>query len=300
MPSLTLPDISVPQIAAMAAGLADAGDLEGAAALYRQALTWARGEARERIRMRLGILQGRPSEVPMLRRVLRELEQGAPGVFVGEGLATWNKTLPFMEDERFLELASRHGHLMPAANWHWNLQTVLWAVQRARDLDGDLVELGVFKGKTTLFCAEYLDFAAWPKTWTLYDTFEGIPDDQIDPGWAEANEAAYKGTFSYEEVRDRFAPFPNIEVVKGRVPDVFAEACPERICFVHIDLNNTAAEIQALDALYDRLVPSGMIVFDDFAWRPARAQYNAETEWFAARGERVLPLSTGQGLFIKR
>jgi len=68
---------------------------------------------------------------------------------------------------------------------------------------------------------------------------------------------------------------------------------------MHIDMNNPTAEIGALDALYERVSSGGVILFDDYCWATARAQMLAESAWFAARGLRVLPLPTGQGLFIK-
>lgn len=220
--------------------------------------------------------------------------------FVSEGLATWHKTLPFLEDPRFLELADKHRHLLPIPNWHWNLQTVLWATQHASDLEGDFVELGVFKGHTTLFVAEYLNFGSSSRQWWLYDTFSGIPEDQLDPGWEQSNKAAYHGTFSFDEVAARFRDFPNINVIQGRVPEILRERCPDRIAFLHMDLNNASAEIAALDMLFDRLTPGGLIVFDDFCWGTARAQYDAERKWFQSRGLHVLPMPTGQGLFMKK
>jgi len=299
MHNLQLQGVSPQQLANMAAGLAEAGDTEMSARLYRLALKSVSGEARRRLQMRLGIVEAGKKMTQPMRHILRELEQNALDVFVGHGLATWNKTLPFFEDDRFVELADKHSHLLPMTNWHWNLQTVLWAVQRAKQLDGEFMELGVFKGHTTLFCADYVGFADWPKRWYLYDTFEGIPDEQVDPGWEDVSRRVYTGLFSFEEVRDRFSPFPNIEVIKGRVPDVLAQTCPDKIAFLHMDLNSSTAEVQALDAVYDRLVSGAMVVFDDYGWSVARAQHDAENAWFAQRGERILPLPTGQGLFIK-
>jgi O-methyltransferase len=69
---------------------------------------------------------------------------------------------------------------------------------------------------------------------------------------------------------------------------------------MHIDLNNSTAEVGALNALYERMSPGAVIVFDDFGWQSAHAQFKAESEWFASRGLAVLPLPTGQGLFVKR
>ena len=251
-------------------------------------------------RVRAGLADAPGPRTGVLFDLLGRIEAIDEHAFVGAGLATWQKILPFMADPRFHRLAARVAPLHPLPNWHWNLQTVLWAVQHTRDVAGDLVELGVFRGHTSLFCAEYVEFAGWPKTWWLYDTFEGIPDDQQDPGWAEKNRAVYQGTFSFAEVAARFAHFPNVRVIQGRVPEVLASAGPDRIAFLHIDLNNTAAEIGALDALFDRISPGGVVVFDDFCWAAAAAQHQAEVRWFAARGLHVLPLPTGQGVFVKR
>ena len=248
---------------------------------------------------RLGLLQTlNLAETPKLFDVLQAAEAAGINAFVGSGLATWHKMVPGMEDVRFRELVDRHAKLLPLANWHWNLGVVVWAVRQARHLPGDFVELGVFRGHTTLFVAEYLDFADWPKRWRLYDTFAGIPEDQLDPGWENANADAYS-SYGYEEVRARFAHFPNIEVIQGRVPEILAERPPGQIAFLHVDLTNTVAEIAALDALYDQITPGGVIVFDDFCWSVAKAQYAAEKAWFERRGLSVLALPTGQGLFVK-
>jgi len=273
-------------------------DAELALGFYNAALRVDDGVLELRLRSRIGLARNPNLRTLTMLEALQALD-GMGNIFMGEGLVTWNKTLPFMDDEKFKMLVDKHADLLPIPNWHWNLQTVCWAVRRARDLPGDLVELGVFKGHTSLFVAEYLDFAEWNKTWHLYDTFDGIPDDQLDEGWKERNDDLYRGTFSFEEVRDRFSHIPNIDVIQGRVPDILHERCPEQVAFLHIDLNNVTAEMAALELLYDRVVPGGCLIFDDYAWATARPQYDAENAWFAARGLQILPLPTGQGLLIK-
>lgn len=299
MQSLNLTELTEDQVIAIADGLMMAKQYRMAAVIYQKANVSSLAN-RNLARTKLGLAQRPRMATPALMNVLQYLQGITPHVFVGEGLATWNKTLPFYDDPRFVALSEKHVELLPLPNWHWNLQTVLWAAQEARGVEGDFVELGVFKGHTTLFTAEYVDFAAWPKRWLLYDTFEGIPDDQVDPDWELANKAAYGGTFSCEEVTERFAHIPNIRVIKGRVPEILDGTAPEKIAFMHIDLNNATAEIQALDRLFDRISPGGIVVFDDYGWTSARAQHDAENRWFAARGLRILPLPTGQGVFIKR
>jgi hypothetical protein len=297
--TLNFENLSDEDALAIADALLEAGKPAMAAQLLRGLVKRVPPALKLRVLVRLGLAQAppRPRSAAM-RAALRALEPAVQNVFVGEGLATWHKTLPFFDDPRFVDLADKHSQLLPMPNWHWNLQTVVWAIRQAREIEGDFVELGVFRGHTTLFCAEYLDFAAWPKRWFLYDTFDGIPDEQLDPGWAQANNI-YKGTFSFEEVRDRFAHIENISVIQGRVPEILAETSPDRIAFIHMDLNNATAEIQALETLFDRLSSGGVIVFDDFGWAVSRAQHVAETAWFAERGLHILSLPTGQGLLVK-
>lgn len=301
MGNVTIGSVAANQLVMMADGLLRGGDAGLAKQLYQLALKRAKAADRAPIRTRIGLTSANPKRRGVLLDVLEQLERASfPNAFVGEGIATWFKTLPFAEDARFQELAEKHAGLLPIPNWQWNLQVALWAVREALALPGDLVELGVFRGHTTLFCAEYTNFAAAPKRWWLYDTFDGIPDDQLDPGWAGMNKAAYGGTFSHEEVVERFAHIPNIAVIRGRVPEILHETSPQAIAFIHMDLNNATAEIAALDLLYGRLCPGGIILFDDYCWLSSRAQHAAEKAWFEKRGLQILPLPTGQGLYVKR
>ena len=297
--NITFNQLTTEQTLAMLDGLIEAGEYRLAVRTCRWLLPRVEATDRTRVAVRLGLAFWPKARTKAMMAALKALESGTTDVFVGESLATWHKTLAFFEDARFMELADRHAHLLPAPNWHWNLQTALWAVQKAHAVEGDFVELGVFRGHTTLFCAEYVGFADWPRRWLLYDTFEGIPEDQLDEGWKERNASAYSDSYSFEEVRDRFAHIPNIQVVKGRVPEVLEGTAPDRIAFLHVDLNNSVAEVQALDRLFDRISPGGVILFDDYGWVASRAQRDAEAAWFAARGLHVLTLPTGQGLFVK-
>ena len=84
------------------------------------------------------------------------------------------------------------------------------------------------------------------------------------------------------------------------MPESFALASPQKIAFLHVDLNSPAAEKAALEVLFDRVVTGGYVVFDDYGWFAARKQKEAIDAFFAPRGYSVLELPTGQGLVIKR
>jgi predicted O-methyltransferase YrrM len=84
------------------------------------------------------------------------------------------------------------------------------------------------------------------------------------------------------------------------VPRSFDQAAPERVAFLHLDMNSSKSEIAALDVLFDRVSPGGVIVFDDFGWMGYQAQHAAEQGFMAQRGHAILELASGQGLLIKR
>jgi hypothetical protein len=295
------PSLTAEELIARGDALLAAGRSVEARRAYAEASARAPNSAS--VQARRGFARYEPPIHANLLPIQRAIEASFPDsdAFVSSHIAVWGKNNSFMRDGRLRALVWKYQSLLPLPNWEWNFQAALWAVAQTRDLPGDYVELGVFKGHTTLVLAEYYDFAGWDRRWWLYDTFDGVPDDQLNEGWAERNQTAYRsGKYSFEEVAERFRPFPNIDVIKGRVPEILRERCPERIAFLHMDLNSAAAEIAALDFVFDRIVPGGVILFDDYAWLASQEQYLAEKAWMRERGLAVLEMPTGQGLFVKR
>jgi O-methyltransferase len=227
---------------------------------------------------------------------VREHFPAAPYVLPMHGMISWDRNMGFFENDRLMQAIRKFQHLEMMPNYHWNVSVVAWAAKRSLRVEGDFIELGVYQGYTTAVLAEYLDFGGENRRWLLYDSFAGIPDDLLNDGWpnpyADSPEL-------HRRTQELFAPYPNIKVIKGRVPEVLLEESAEKIAFLHVDLNSAKAECAALDLLYDRLSPGAAIVFDDFGWAGARQQFDAISAWLAARGEEALELPTGQGLFIK-
>jgi O-methyltransferase len=141
---------------------------------------------------------------------------------------------------------------------------------------------------------DYLGGTTFPCTFWGYDLFEHSPD-------MEHHAMADHGPGLAAEIRAKFADYKQVNIIQGEIPAVFAGQSPDRISYLHIDLNQATAEIAALDALFDRVVPAGIIILDDYEWAGVyRAQKLSEDPWFGSRGYRVMPLPTGQGLVIKR
>jgi len=233
--------------------------------------------------------------------------------FWGDRMLTLDKSAGFLEEPGFAEAfqSIRGSHVYdqyaPPGSIAWRLHTLVWAARQALPLDGDYVECGVFKGDMSWVITRTVDLGGRGKTLYLYDTFAGYSDkysSQEDfpqnPGFLAIANDIYRIPGLYQSVRDRFAPLPFVRVVQGVMPDALQEVAPERIAFLHIDLNSPAAELGVLDQLFDRVVPGGMIVFDDYGWCFFRKQKDAEDEFMRRRGYQILELPTGQGLVVKR
>ena len=219
-------------------------------------------------------------------------------VFRADHLITIDRCMGFIEDEAFNTALGKTARTEQEQSLIWRLHTLGWAAKQCLSLPGDFVECGVYKGFCSHFLVEYTSFDSSGKTFFLYDTFSGIPESQR--AGSPVDDGSYQEEGLYEATRDRFSPYTNVKVIRGVVPDILTEGAPERIAFLHLDMNAATPEIGALEVLFDRIVPGGMIVLDDYGWQTYRAQKDAEDPWFAKRGYQVLEIPTGQGLVVKR
>lgn len=225
-------------------------------------------------------------------------------VFAMDNLIALGKSAGFTADRRFMEAVEAQATSEQNRTLLWRLHTLVWAARHALTVPGDFVECGVWRGFSFGVVASYLDFAAVPKTLYLYDTFRGIPDAYNSENRSNSlyeRENSEDPDAILKHVRGVFEPYPNVRIAPGTVPEVFETACPppESISLLHIDMNSAASEIAALEHLFDRVSPGGMVVFDDYGWAAYRAQKDAEDAFMAERGHHVLELPTGQGLVVK-
>jgi O-methyltransferase len=237
------------------------------------------------------------SEASELRSALATLQRLYRHSFVGDMLIALDRNAGFAEDARFVAALQAQRPSAQEASLMWRLHVLVWCAQNALRLEGDFVECGVHRGFMTAVAAHYLDFGTRAKTWHLFDTFSGIPADQLDPG--HSNPAAFQVPGLYEAVAQRFAAYPNVVVHRGRVPEVLRESAPPRVAFLHLDMNSSKAEVGALEVLYERLVPGAFVLLDDYGWCAYRQQKIAEDAFFEPRGCKILELPTGQGLVLK-
>lgn len=213
--------------------------------------------------------------------------------FMADNLITYGHTAGFRAEPRFVDavLGARPKPMELALAWRTH--SLCWAARSCLALEGDYVECGTYEGYSMDVVLRYLDGLPGRRCW-LYDLF--------DPSGAsgEGKRLPEHSPALYAKVRDRFADRANVTVTQGKVPEVLRRVGPDRIAFMHIDMNNADAERGAMENLFDRLCVGGMVVFDDYGWTGYQDQKRAADGFAEERGLSVLELPTGQGLLVKR
>ena len=210
-----------------------------------------------------------------------------------DNFLTWGRNMSMLDDRPFVQAWQSNIESPSDEAIVWRRYVLSCAAYHCVQLDGDFVECGAYTGVGIKTVADYLGGPAFPKTFWGYDIFEH-DSSMVNHAMQEHRKGLY------ERVQKKFSAYPQVCLIKGLIPQVFENDCPERIAYLHIDLNQAPAEIAALDNLFDRMVPGGILILDDYEWSAYRPQKLAEDQWFNARHYRVMPLPTGQGLVIKR
>lgn len=223
-------------------------------------------------------------------------------------MLTLDKNCGFLEKTEFKKAYNKiHGNLKydqynGPHSVAWRLHTLCWAAQEALSLPGDFMECGTFKGDFAWVVSQCVDFAKAGKTFYLYDSFEGFAreDTTVDQGYADFANPIYQEVGIYESVLQRFKGNPEVKIIKGYLPETLDPIHPEKISFLHMDLNSPGAEVDTLRKLWPRIVVGGFIIFDDYGWKVFAKQKEAEDQFASEHGLSILELPTGQGLLLKK
>lgn len=216
------------------------------------------------------------------------------GVYCSDNLFTYSRNLSFQKDAKFMQLFKKHTHDdVHARSILWRTATLIWAAQNGLKLEGDFVECGCYRGRTAKIIYDYYDLSSTrDKKYYLYDLFE-YEDSFVHHSLPAHSKSLYK------EVKNLFENDKNAIIIKGKLPDILEKNAPEKISFLHLDLNNVEGEISTLEVLFDKMVTGAIIILDDFGWFAYREQHRAEQKWFANKGYQILEMPTGQGMVIK-
>lgn len=177
--------------------------------------------------------------------------------------------------------------------------------QRILDVPGDIVEVGVFKGTGLAMLADFMLIfePGSSKRLVGFDVFDeplhltGDDAEQMNDYYSVSNfQGITTETCTQMIVQKGFKP-ERIELVKGDVTRTCAQYCEEnpgfRISFLLLDLDVETPTRATLDALWDRVVRGGIVVFDEYAiarWSESKAV----DEFFADKDVQLKTMSWGR------
>lgn len=152
-------------------------------------------------------------------------------------------------------------------------------------LQGDVADLGVFRGGTSLI----LRRLAPDKELHLFDTWQGTPYD--DP-------------LCHHKAGEWKAPLEDCQLLVGKdknthyYPGVFPKVvegfiapfwlADRKFCFVYVDMDTERATRDAIEFFWPRLTTGGKLFFDDYGWAACAGVKKAVDERFASIEKHVV------------
>jgi O-methyltransferase len=154
------------------------------------------------------------------------------------------------------------------------------------EIVGDFVECGVWRGGSIMAAAiTLLRLGINDRELYLFDTFAGMPapseadrsltapDQRPADRWQrdlreDHNEWAYAPLEAVlANVASTGYPREHVHLVKGPVEETIPDRAPQSIALLRLDTDWYSSTRHELEHLYPRLVPGGVVIFDDYgAW----------------------------------
>ena len=131
------------------------------------------------------------------------------------------------------------------------------------ELDGVVVEFGMFKGGTTMLLSQFIESLG--RSWPVigFDTFAGFPEKRHVLDMYRHPDCVYHDE---DRVR-RHVSGRDVEVVAGDVVTTVQRLAKSEIVLAFIDTDNFTSASAILDVIQDQIVLGGSIVFDHFTGR---------------------------------
>jgi O-methyltransferase len=144
-------------------------------------------------------------------------------------------------------------------------------VSEFKNLKGDFVECGVWKGGMAAAIAEFI---GGDREFYLYDSFEGLPDVKPVDGvaakkWQEDKTSDWyfdncSADIHFAKEAMRLANVSNVHITKGWFENTLPLHPNRPIAILRLDGDWYDSTMQCLDSLYPKLIEGGVIIIDDY------------------------------------
>ncbi|MDU6483375.1 MAG: TylF/MycF/NovP-related O-methyltransferase [Paeniclostridium sordellii] len=167
------------------------------------------------------------------------------------------------------------------------------------NIPGEVLEFGVYKGASIIRFATYRELLenTYSRKIIGFDIFGEFPktDNDDDNKFIQRFEEQGGNGISKEALEDfiKHKKINNIELIKGNVFDTLDEFLEKnkqiKISLLHLDLDVYKPTKFILEKLYERMIPGGIIVFDDYG--TVKGATNAIDEFLKEKNKKIEKLS---------
>ncbi len=180
------------------------------------------------------------------------------------------------------------------------------------NIPGHIFEFGVYKAASLIRLASFRSSLENDLSRKIigFDAYGKFPQDKLtfkeDIAFINKFESEGGDGLNDEEINEilKNKNFTNIELIKGNVfetlPDYLKKNPEVRISFLHLDMDVEEPTKLVLDLLYERVVPNGLIVFDDY--NAVAGETNIADKFIKKNQLRIdkLPFSSVPSFVIKK
>jgi len=176
----------------------------------------------------------------------------------------------------------------------------LWQlVRQSAKLEGALLEVGVWRGGTGALISSAAKLEGITAPVYLCDTFAGVVKATEKDGAYVGGEHADTSEALVQGMLDSLG-LSEARLLKGIFPNDTAHLIPDtsfRFCHIDVDVYQSASEI--LEWVWDRLVPGGIVVYDDYGFEGCNGVTRHVDEQRSRSGCVVIHNLNGHAVIIK-
>ena len=122
----------------------------------------------------------------------------------------------------------------------------------------NILEFGVAHGDTSKMLIDEFENS----TFFLFDTFNGLPSPTFEDEKSKNIIGNYK--FTLQEVKSLIGDKNNVNYIQGLVQNTLLSNLPQKIHFVHLDLDLYEPTLYVLDNIINKMASPSIIVIDDY------------------------------------
>jgi len=143
--------------------------------------------------------------------------------------------------------------------------------EKIGNLEGDIVECGVGWGRSLLYLSLLSRLESKGRNIWGFDSFEGFPEpanEDVSPRDPKKGEWKTDIASVYQQLKesglDKLFIDTQITLIKGFFEDSLSKYTGNKIALLHADADLYKSYKTIYDALFERVVPNGIIMFDEY------------------------------------